>query len=111
MTIDENTFFRESTLKICSSLDIEKAMQRCLRFLVEFIPASRMCFHIYDRQLGIVETVAMATVSACEAMALRTPLSAPGALAGRRAAFVPHQAGRTHGGRRGGRPSGSPLRG
>ena len=78
MTIDENTFFRESTLKICSSLDIEKAMQRCLRFLVEFIPASRMCFHIYDRQLGIVETVAMATVSACEAMALRTPLSAKG---------------------------------
>jgi transcriptional regulator with GAF, ATPase, and Fis domain len=76
--VDENTFFRESTLRICSSLDIEKAMQRCLQFIVASIPASRMCFHIYDRELGIVETVAMATVAACEAMTLRTPLSARG---------------------------------
>ena len=78
MTIDENNFFRESTLRICSSLDIEKAMQRCLQFLVEIIPASRMCFHVYDRELGIVETVAMATATTCEAMAQRTPLSARG---------------------------------
>ncbi|MBR9982651.1 MAG: sigma 54-interacting transcriptional regulator [Desulfatitalea sp.] len=76
--IDENEFFRESTLRICGSLDIEKAMQRCLRFMVRHIPASRLCFHIYDRELGIVETVAMTTVDHSEAMALRTPLSAKG---------------------------------
>ncbi len=75
MIVDESGFFRESTLRICGSLDIEKAMQSCLRFLIRFIPASRMCFHIYDRELGIVETVAMATTEACEAISLRTPLS------------------------------------
>lgn len=76
VSIDENEFFRESTLRICGSLDIEKAMQRCLRFMVRHIPASRLCFHIYDREIGIVETVAMATVDHCEAMSLQTPLSA-----------------------------------
>ena len=50
--MDTNEFFRESTLCICSSLDIEKAMQQCLRFWVNYLPASRMCFHIYDRESG-----------------------------------------------------------
>lgn len=76
--MDTNEFFRESTLRICSSLDIEKAMQQCLRFWVNYIPASRMCFHIYDRESGVVETVAMATLNHSEAMSLRTPLSARG---------------------------------
>jgi transcriptional regulator with GAF, ATPase, and Fis domain len=78
MSIDANEFFRESTLRICSSLDIEKAMQQCLQFWVRFLPASRMCFHIYDRQSGIVETVAMATVTKSEALSLRTSLPAKG---------------------------------
>jgi transcriptional regulator with GAF, ATPase, and Fis domain len=76
--MDSNAFFRESTLRICGSLDIEKAMQRCLKYWVQFLPASRMCFHIYDRDSGIVETVAMTTVEHCEALSLRTPLSARG---------------------------------
>jgi transcriptional regulator with GAF, ATPase, and Fis domain len=78
MKIDESHFFRESTLRICGSLDIDKAMQRCLQFMARHIPASRICFHVYDRQLGIVETVAMATEATSEAMSLRTPLSARG---------------------------------
>ncbi len=76
--MDTNEFFRESTLRICSSLDIEKAMQQCLHFWVNYIPASRMCFHIYDRASGIVETVAMASLNSSEAMTLRTPLSRRG---------------------------------
>lgn len=78
MTIDESDFFREATLRICGSLDIESAMQQCLRYLARFLPASRMCFHVYDRELGIVETIAMATVDGAQAMALRTPLDAKG---------------------------------
>ncbi len=78
MPIDPNAFFRESTLRICGSLDIEKAMQQCLQYWVRFLPASRMCFHIYDPGSGIVETVAMATVARSEALNLRTPLSAKG---------------------------------
>ncbi len=78
MTISESEFFREATLRICGSLEIESAMQRCLQYLSRFLPATHLCFHIYDRELGIVETIAMATAESSRAMALRTPLSARG---------------------------------
>ena len=78
MLAGESDFFREATLRICSSLEIETAMQRCLKYLCRFLPASHLCFHIYDREFGIVETVAMATIEGGRAMALRTPLSLRG---------------------------------
>jgi len=78
MRLEESHFFREATLRICGSLEIEKAMQQCLRFLARYLPATYMAFHIYDRELGIVETVAMATIDNARSMALRTPLSAQG---------------------------------
>ena len=78
MAFDESHFFREATLRICGSLEIEKAMQRCLRFLSRYIPATHLAFHVYDRELGIVETVAMATIDSSRPMALRTPLAAEG---------------------------------
>ena len=78
MALDESHFFREATLRICGSLELEKAMQRCLQFLTRYIPATYLAFHIYDRGLGIVETVAMATIDGGRSMSLRTPLSAEG---------------------------------
>lgn len=78
MNANESDFFREAALRICSSLEIEIAMQRCLEYLCRFLPASHFCFHIYDRELGIVETVAMATIDDAQTMALRTPLSPRG---------------------------------
>jgi transcriptional regulator with GAF, ATPase, and Fis domain len=78
MALDESHFFREATLRICGSLEIEKAMQRCLQFLTRYIPATYLAFHIYDRGLGIVETVAMATIDGGRSMSLRTPLAAEG---------------------------------
>lgn len=78
MSIDESEFFREATLRICGSLEIEHAMQRCLQYLSRYLPATHLSFHIYDRQLGIVETIAMATATTCRAMSLRTPLAARG---------------------------------
>ena len=78
MNIEESIFFREATLRICGSLEIESAMQRCLNYLSSLLPATHLCFHIYDRELGIIETVAMATTENGRAMALRTPLSSKG---------------------------------
>lgn len=78
MSIDESDFFRNATLRICGSLEIESAMQRCLRYLARFLPATRLCFHVYDRDLGIVETIAQATIESGRAMSLRTPLDARG---------------------------------
>ncbi len=78
MTIDESEFFREATLRICGSLEIEIAMQRCMQYLSRYLPVTNMAFHIYDRELGIVETIAIATVDSGRALSLRTPLSARG---------------------------------
>ncbi len=45
MKIDENEFFRESTLRICGSIEIEKSLWSCLKYLKEFIPADNVYFH------------------------------------------------------------------
>ncbi len=73
--MDEKEFFREATLRICGSLEIEKALWQSLIYIREFMPAGQMSFHVYHRDLGIVETVAHATPDAGEAMSLRSPLS------------------------------------
>lgn len=75
MKVDEKYFFRESTLRICGSLDIEKALWQSLMYVRDFMPAGQMSFHVYHRDLGIVETVAHATPDAGRAMSIKTPLS------------------------------------
>ncbi len=61
MNIDEKDFFRQVTLRICGSLEIEKALWQCLLYIRDFLPASQMSLHIYHRDVGVVETVANAT--------------------------------------------------
>src|SRR5208282_6245218 len=57
MAIDENDFFRQATLRICSSLDMETAMQRSLQYLSEVMPVDHLILTLYDRGLGAVRTV------------------------------------------------------
>lgn len=78
MIVEEKEFFREATLRICGRLDIERAMHDCLIYIRRYIPATQMSFHIYERELGIVETVARATVEKGEALSFKTPLSEKG---------------------------------
>jgi len=56
--VDENEFFREATLKICSSLEIEKALCNVLIYLRQFIPADAIFLDVYDPGLGVIESVA-----------------------------------------------------
>jgi hypothetical protein len=74
MGVDENEFFRRMTMRICSSLDIETAMWRCMQVLQEFIPADEMYLHLYDSGLGAMRTIAGATVSEGRKMDRITPL-------------------------------------
>ena len=74
MSIDENDFFRRITMRICSSLEIEIAMWRCMQFLKDFIPADEMYLHLYDRGLGAMRTIAGATASEGRKMDRITPL-------------------------------------
>ena len=61
MNIDENTFFRQITLRICGNLDFEIALQESLIYLRSFMPGDRLTLNIYDRGLGALRTIAMAT--------------------------------------------------
>jgi transcriptional regulator with GAF, ATPase, and Fis domain len=63
MRVEENDFFRGATMRICSSLDIETAMLRSIRFLKDFIPVDMMFLHLYETNLGAMRTIAVATPS------------------------------------------------
>jgi transcriptional regulator with GAF, ATPase, and Fis domain len=58
MNVDENVFFREATLRICSSLDIETALRRCFEYLRLFMPVVGMSLHILDADLNVLRFVA-----------------------------------------------------
>jgi transcriptional regulator with GAF, ATPase, and Fis domain len=74
MSIDENDFFRKATMQICSSLDFEIAMWRCMKFLKDFMPADEMYLHLFDSGLRAFRTIAGATASEGKKMDSITPL-------------------------------------
>ena len=74
MQVDENEFFRGATLRICGSLEIEKALWQCLLYVRQFMPADRMRFHVYHQRMGILQTVAQATLEGGQALSVETPL-------------------------------------
>ena len=45
MQIDENKFFREATLRICGSIEIEKALFGCFNYLKKFIKIDSIYLH------------------------------------------------------------------
>ncbi|MDD5243843.1 MAG: sigma 54-interacting transcriptional regulator [Syntrophorhabdaceae bacterium] len=60
MKIDENQFFREITLRICGSLDIEKALWNCYLYTTNIIPADELILTVYDPGAGTLDVVATA---------------------------------------------------
>ena len=76
--VDEKVFFKEATLKLCSSLEIERALHQCLLYIRRFIPAGQVGFHVYHQDAGIVEIVAQATPEEGNAASIKIPLSARG---------------------------------
>ncbi len=57
MEVDENEFFRQATLRICSSLDIEKALFSCLQYIRMFMPASKASLGMFDRDTGTLRSL------------------------------------------------------
>jgi transcriptional regulator with GAF, ATPase, and Fis domain len=60
MSVDENVFFREATLRICSSLNIADALRSCFDYVKRYIPMNRMYLHIYDPDMNLTRLVASA---------------------------------------------------
>ncbi len=63
MDVDENEFFRQATLRICSTLDIEKAMVSCIQYIRKYMPADSMFLERYEPGLCAMRTIAFATAS------------------------------------------------
>ena len=76
--VDEKDFFREATLRLCSSLEIERALHQCLLYISQYIPTDQMGFQVYDPDTGVVEMVAHATLSSGKVISEMVPLSREG---------------------------------
>jgi transcriptional regulator with GAF, ATPase, and Fis domain len=75
MTLDDNDFFREATMRICGSLEIEKALGSCLEFLRESLPLDRIILQRFDDSQNAMRTIAIATPTECLSVDYLTPLS------------------------------------
>lgn len=78
MVIDENEFFRQATLRICGNLNFEFAMQECLIYLRSFMPADRFHLNLYDKGLGALRTIAVATPTEARRTNIVLPLNDEG---------------------------------
>lgn len=78
MELDSNEFFRQATLRICSSLDIEKALLSFLQYIRLFIPVSRVHLNIFDPSTGIVSNVACVDQAGSKKTVPPTPISRAG---------------------------------
>ncbi|MDR3567966.1 MAG: sigma 54-interacting transcriptional regulator [Syntrophobacteraceae bacterium] len=58
--IDQNDFFREVSIRICGSLEIDKALWSCFLFVREVMPLDEMYMAVYDPRLGSMKIVAVA---------------------------------------------------
>ncbi len=58
MNIDRNEFFRQVAVRICGSLDIERALEESFLYVREVMPVSSMVLMLYDPALDIAHIVA-----------------------------------------------------
>lgn len=58
MAVSRDEFFREVTLKVCSSLDIKIAVKRAFDYLQEHFPLDEVFLDILDSQLGAIRRIA-----------------------------------------------------
>lgn len=59
MKLDENVFFRQATLRICSSLDIEAALFNCLQYIRAFMPASQAFLGLFEPSTRVIRCLAI----------------------------------------------------
>jgi transcriptional regulator with GAF, ATPase, and Fis domain len=78
MDREEHDFFHQMTMRICSSLDIELALQRALDYLVKLMPVDAIFLHLYEQSIGAVRTIAEVKPSGIRSLDIITPLSREG---------------------------------
>jgi transcriptional regulator with GAF, ATPase, and Fis domain len=73
--MDDQYFFRETTLRICGSLELEKALWNALKFIKDFIPAEKVFLVRYIPELKGVRILVEADRDAGRPLNIVTPLS------------------------------------
>ena len=71
--IDENEFFREVTLRLCSHLDIEEGLRACMEYLPRNLPADTLYLERHEGELGSMHIVARANADHGERMDVYIP--------------------------------------
>ncbi len=58
MTFNDAGFFQQATKKICSSLDLNEVLTRCLDFFQEYMPLESIALNVFDPQKQSIINVA-----------------------------------------------------
>ncbi len=74
--VGENAFFREATLRICSSLDIGEALHACHAYFARHMPIDQIFLERHSEDLEGIEIVAEASATTGLKTGLRIPLPA-----------------------------------
>ena len=61
MKNDEKDFFYQATLKVCGSLDIDKAMGYLFKYLKSKMPISELELKLYEKGLGAFRMIVSIT--------------------------------------------------
>ena len=70
-TVDEKDFFREVTLRICGTPEIEKALWDCLIYIRDYIPADEIFLNLYEPGTGVGETIVRADIHGGEMVSIK----------------------------------------
>lgn len=72
--MDENLFFKQATMLICSSLDIEVALWRFRQFIAAHMPADEIYLNIYEPSIGGLRYIAKANADGGQKMEMTVRL-------------------------------------
>jgi len=75
MEFDKNEFFRQATLRICSSLDIQKSLSNFFSYIRLFIPVFQADLSMFDPSTGILRNLANVDEAGHKKNLPPTPLS------------------------------------
>ncbi len=70
----EYEFFREVSIRICGSLEIQKALWRCFLYVREKMPLDELVMAVYDQGLGTMKIIASADGNDGKVVSDDTPL-------------------------------------
>jgi len=74
MTVDNDVFFREATLRICSSLEADRFLGDSFDYLRQYIPAEQAALTHYYEEKGEHAVLAMASPKGASLTDLKIPL-------------------------------------